>query len=330
MQKNYKPWDINIESFSGLSDLLHFAVLAPSSHNSQPWQFHISGECITVSLEPKRLLPESDTNDRQAIISLGCAVKNIEIAAAYYGYSSEVVFDELTHTAQICIKKEEGQLDNSNHMALFISKRFTNRSPHSEKALNAEAISSIKGLENHEFLQIDIVTNPEQVKKLGSAAVTAGIDAMNDKGFRNELSDYLKSNLTRSPVGMPGFGLGFPLPISILAPTLVRMTNMGKASEKQDRSLFDSTQAIIVISTKSDSRADWFEVGRIYEEIALIATRSGMATSPWGAPIQIGEHYKRIQSIIDTNHRPQLFCRLGYPTKSVAHSPRLSAEEVTI
>ena len=48
MKANYKPWEVKIEDFhkqsteaDKLKFLLNFAVLAPSSHNSQPWKFGI-------------------------------------------------------------------------------------------------------------------------------------------------------------------------------------------------------------------------------------------------------------------------------------------------
>ena len=99
MEENYQAWDIKIDDFftrasnaDRLKFLIRFAVLAPSSHNSQPWEFEIYDNKILISLEPSRLLPVGDANNRQAIISLGCAAQNILIAADYYGYKPKLNF----------------------------------------------------------------------------------------------------------------------------------------------------------------------------------------------------------------------------------------------
>ena len=97
MRINYRPWEISFGDFSKqtttanrLKFLLRFAVLAPSSHNSQPWRFRIEGGSISIFAEASRRLKDSDKNDRQLFISLGCAVTNILIAADYYGMTGTV------------------------------------------------------------------------------------------------------------------------------------------------------------------------------------------------------------------------------------------------
>ena len=97
MKSNYKPWLIQIDDFYKQSDkedkikfLLNFAVLAPSSHNSQPWRFETNEQEIKIFLEPARRLLYSDKNNRQAYISLGCAITNIITAADYYGFSCSI------------------------------------------------------------------------------------------------------------------------------------------------------------------------------------------------------------------------------------------------
>ena len=99
MQENYKAWEVKIEDFFHLKSnlerlrfLLNFAVLAPSSHNSQPWKFRVSENEILVEPNRDRALPSSDTNNRQLFISLGCAVENILIAADYYGFETLVEY----------------------------------------------------------------------------------------------------------------------------------------------------------------------------------------------------------------------------------------------
>ncbi|MFP3632395.1 nitroreductase family protein, partial [Burkholderia sp. SIMBA_045] len=46
-----------------LKALLAYAVLAPSSHNSQPWRFVVNGATISVCADRMRALPVVDPFD---------------------------------------------------------------------------------------------------------------------------------------------------------------------------------------------------------------------------------------------------------------------------
>jgi len=330
MNKIYTPWDIGMGEERTIRDLLRFGVLAPSSHNSQPWIFHVDNETISVSIETGRRLPASDPNDRQSTISIGCAIANIEIAADYYGYTCVVEeSQEKPLIAKLRFSRKNSQhLNKVSHLANYISKRTTNRAPHQDRVLDEDVLKSIRDL-GSESLRIDIVTERTRIRELGTVAIEAGIDAFEDKNFRYELSRYLKPNNTKSYVGMPGFGFGFPTFLSFVAPVLMRFFNMEKPARKQNKVLFNNTAAILVLSTPADRVHDWVSVGRVYEHIALLATRSDMASSPWAAVIQIGEHYRKVQEILGITGRPQMLFRLGYPISQISHSPRLPVESVT-
>jgi nitroreductase len=90
MKQNFAAWDVKIDDFFKLKNqgeklrfLLNFAVLAPLSHNSQPWSFRVDGNTIKIYTDMVRSLPASDSNNRQLLISLGCALENILTAADY-------------------------------------------------------------------------------------------------------------------------------------------------------------------------------------------------------------------------------------------------------
>ena len=61
------------DSSEKLTFLLNYAVLAPSSHNSQPWKFNVSGDEISLFADKTRWLKVADADQRELHISLGCA-----------------------------------------------------------------------------------------------------------------------------------------------------------------------------------------------------------------------------------------------------------------
>ena len=87
------PWKIRESDFSSMTSfeekvkfLLKYAVLAPSSHNTQPWKFAIKDERIKVSADLTCALKVADPDERELFISVGCALTNLTIAAKRFGY----------------------------------------------------------------------------------------------------------------------------------------------------------------------------------------------------------------------------------------------------
>ena len=119
--------------------------------------------------------------------------------------------------------------------------------------------------------------------QLADIALAAGVAAMEEKCFREELSRYVKSNVTKSHIGMPAFGMGIPTPVSLFAPRIIKFLNMNRFSLKADEKILkESTPALCVISTTTDTKRDWLATGETYERIALMAERCGSTTAVFG------------------------------------------------
>lgn len=307
--------------------LTRFAVLSPSSHNSQPWAFEVSNSSIKIKLEPSRLLPVGDSNNRQATISLGCAIENIAIAADYYGYSSDITYPT---EQEILISLSPGiKQADKNHLIFSIPKRMVNRSPYSDEKVDDSLLEQIKSLAG-DALKINTISDRATKDILAEIALRATSAAMANKLFREELSHYVISNTSKSKVGIPGFNMGFPTLLSYFAPTMLKLFDMSKLSNKADEKLLKKqTPYMIIISTKQDNPENWLIVGRIFQRISLITTSVGVSLAVWAASIQIGEYYKDIQKVVGTNFRPQMFFRMGYATNDMGgHSPRLATDDV--
>src|SRR5690606_32982531 len=73
------------------------AVMAPSSHNTQPWRFRISGTRLDVLADPERQLKVIDRERRQLVQSCGCALFNARVAVRAMGYEDEVTVMIVDH-----------------------------------------------------------------------------------------------------------------------------------------------------------------------------------------------------------------------------------------
>mgnify|MGYP000196789740 CR=1 FL=1 len=65
-----------------LRDVIRYATLAASGHNTQPWRFSGDGGTVTIRPDLTRRTPVVDPDDHHLYASLGCAAENLKIAAA--------------------------------------------------------------------------------------------------------------------------------------------------------------------------------------------------------------------------------------------------------
>ena len=67
-----------LDSTAVLTDALQRAVaqavLAPSSHNSQPWLFRVRGTTLDLYADRSRALPIADPEGRELVMSCGAAL----------------------------------------------------------------------------------------------------------------------------------------------------------------------------------------------------------------------------------------------------------------
>lgn len=73
--------------------LVHYATLAPSSHNTQCWRFRADGGSLVISPDLSRRCPVVDPDDHHLYASLGCAAENVVQAAPAFGRTATVAFD---------------------------------------------------------------------------------------------------------------------------------------------------------------------------------------------------------------------------------------------
>ena len=69
--------------------LAAYATLAPSPHNTQPWQFRVAGRSLTIGPDPSRALAVADPRRRALAISLGCSAASVLVAAAASGLGDD-------------------------------------------------------------------------------------------------------------------------------------------------------------------------------------------------------------------------------------------------
>ncbi len=332
MKQNYQAWEINPGDFQKqktITDqlwfLAGFAVLAPSGHNSQPWQFDARDNIIDIRADMSRALPASDPNCRQLYISLGCAMENLLIAAEGYRFHYDIAYfpkDGVAASITFSGSGEQGVIEPKSDI-IAVTKRHTNRNPYTTKMPEQTFLQKIKSLGTGN-VQITLVSQQTQREKISDIVSEALITTMDNKSFRMELSRYLKPNNTNSPIGMTGAGFLMPTAVSFIAPVLIKFVNVNKLSKKEDVALLkEHTPVFGVISTLADEPKAWLKAGQLYERVAVEAEKGNIKTHPLAAAIETGKYCGQLQNALEIPSRPQVFFRLGYTDKLVPYAPRL-------
>lgn len=74
-------------------EFVRYAMLAPSSHNTQCWKFRIGEGAVSIFPDFQRRCPVVDPDDHHLFVSLGCAAENFIQAAAANGFQGTATFN---------------------------------------------------------------------------------------------------------------------------------------------------------------------------------------------------------------------------------------------
>lgn len=333
---NYRAWDwrpINLDNASIEQKLRFFAssgILAANIHNTQPWKFKINGNILEIHPEKEYMLLGTDPLRRCLYMSLGCCTRNIEIAAAHYGFKTKI---------EVCGEKKGASIklgftkntkkDKFAKLCTFIPLRYSNKFIYKKTPLKQSQLGHF--LLTLDSAKIKLVNNRTIIDRLAVLQFGATRKLMNGS-FGRELSSWLRSNNTRAFDGMPGFVVGFSLPMSFIGKLVLRFsTKPLELMAKKDKILLASTPVVGVITTKDDSVSSWIDAGRLFEHTALVATSLGLHIAPMHAISEDLLLSKETLNITGEKDVLQMLCRIGYSTHTDEyHTPRKPVDMVFI
>jgi hypothetical protein len=325
------PWNIKLNDFPEQADLvtqIHFvlalAILAPSTHNSQPWLFKISGEICEVYADRTIKLPQSDPTGRDLFISLGCLAEQINLVGRYYGLNPDIKFLNKSFDGPIfsvSFSKQNKDLNLQKNIETILT-RINVRGLFNKKELPENIIQSLKNIYSDQFVESAILVGYDKTKSFGKITAAAISQAHCNNQFRNELSQWMRHSLTKKLNGLVGYNLRIPFILSFIFPPLIRIMNLGFIFSKLNYQAIASAPAVCILTTQNDDPISWWQVGRRFQAMNLYLNSQDIRTSIYVGSIEIGNHRQSVQNLIQTSRLPQFSFVIGYMSGKFPHSPR--------
>ena len=323
---------------ASVSDALYFAIrcaiMAPSSHNSQPWQFKILGDGLMLMLDRRRALPVVDPYDREMIISCGAALFNIRVALAYAGKQAriDVLPDAMDEDLLVRITLDGDELVSQDGAlaSLYpaISKRMTNRSAYFAESISPEIVAKLDQAASTEWAKLSTATATVDREAIATLVAAADSLQFSDVRFRRELASWLHP--AREGDGLSAFSsemkktLDFATPLAAL---VVRTFDLGNGIAAKDKALAAGSPLLACISTTTDDAAAWLAAGQALQRVLLTATAHGLDASYLNQPIEVAELRSALAQTMSTEKFPQLLIRIGRGLPQT-HSPRRELRDV--
>lgn len=327
-------------------------LLAPSSHNIQPWKARLDENETTFTLfvDAERLLPKVDPLSRQIVVSQGTFLENVRIGAEHLGYGphidlfpdgeidSEGSASSMTSrpVARVSVDLDQGPGENDGsplYDAIF--ERVTVRTPYLDQPLTDDQVRRLQSLGDEPGVKILIFQDEKDLEEIKDLAVRGvEIEAslagpMRESGELFRINERQKNRdrdgLTLDSQGMPdalqvlveGFGTAGPLGDEKMAETW----------RKGEVDRIGRTPAYAMIITEGNSRTDQVKAGMVYERLQLAGAGLGVSMQPVS---QVLEEYPEMSALYEEVHESfagdnrtiQMLVRMGVAEKKVGHSPR--------
>jgi nitroreductase len=305
--------------------LLGAAGLAPSLHNSQPWQFAVGSSHVEVYANPSQQLRNADPTGRALLISCGAAVFNLRVAAAHLGYRPRPRLmpapSDQTLIATLDFERRRGAAELSR-LYDAVPARRTNRQPFEERSLPPSVRATLGDAARVEGALLTVFDDPEEVSRIGDLLRDADVLERTEPARIVERARWIGDERQEERAGIPSESIG-PRPLQLGSP----FRDLGGPGGRRDHAAFERAPTLAVLSTKSDKEIDWVRAGQALERVLLEATAAGISASFMNQPLEQDDLRWQVRNPLTGVGHAQMILRLGYGDP-VPATPRRPVQEI--
>ncbi len=337
MNPHLEPWNILPDAFptdgfaaDQLEFLIGYAILAPSSHNAQPWLFRINAMDIELFADRRRALPVTDPQLRELTISCGAALFNLRVAAEYFGhaYRLEILPDPQDSDLLARFHLGLAAETRSEDILMFnaLTERRTNRQPFAPDPLPDTLLETLMEAARQEGAWLKCVEDRPAVAELVAEADRV---QWADRHFREELAHWVRTKPEEARDGLMVHNMGVKDWLSFLGPALIRTFDRGGGQAAKDQEIALHSPVLALLGTDQDTAASWLAAGQALQSILLRARAENIWASFLNQPIEIDSLRVQLATAVGMEGAPQILLRLGYGD-DLQPTPRRTVHDVIL
>lgn len=295
-------------------ELVRYATLAPSSHNTQCWKFALDGRADAITILPdwSRRCPAVDPDDHHLFVSLGCATENLVQAALAHGLRAEVGFDPARDAVRVALAPVTA---HATDLFNAIVARQCTRGDYDGKLLSSAELTRLERAGSSDRVRMMFITERVGMERVLEQVVQANSAQMADPAFVRELKDWIRFNgadAVRTGDGLFSATSGNPTVPAWLGERAFNLFFTAKSENDKYARQIRSSGGIAVFVGQAADKAHWVEVGRCYERFALQATALGVRNAFVNQPVEVAAMRPRFSSVLGLGAgRPDLVVRFG-------------------
>lgn len=316
------------ERIAVLRDVVRHAIMAASSHNTQPWKFALAGRSIAILPDLSRRTPAVDPDDHHLFVSLGCAAENLAHAALANGLHADIA----TGSSRIDVTLEDARPIRS---ALFeaIPSRQCSRSVYDGAAVSSDERRVLEQAGRRDGVDVIVLTDKARIEGVLEYVVRGNAAQIGDPAFVSELRDWIRfneSDAIDTRDGLYSQCTGNPSVPRWLGRRLLRVLLTAKTENEKAATQLRSSAGVAVFVAQQNDRPHWIEVGRAYERFALQATTLGIRNAFLNQPVEVSSLRSQFAAWLGLGERrPDLVVRFGRGPE-MPRSLRRQVEDVLI
>ena len=315
VKQTWRPFDgAKTERRALLRELVRYATLAPSSHNTQCWKFQLEHDEIALRPDFSRRCRAVDPDDHHLFVSLGCATENLVQAAAASGLYGDVRFDPSGGgNIRVALRPMR-----SSASALFgaIPLRQSTRAAYDGTPVPPATLGMLEKAGRGRGVHVALHTARPRIEQILDFVLHANTAQMSDPAFIAELRSWIRFSDVQAVAARDGLfsrTAGSPAIPPWLGNAVFKLIFTPKGENDKYARFIRSSAGIAVFSSDASDKEHWVEVGRGFERFALQATALGIRTAMVNQPVEVASIRGSFAGAVGiVAGRADLVVRFGY------------------
>ena len=306
---------VGIEGATLARELVRYATLAPSSHNTQCWKFAIEGWGVAILPDLSRRCPAVDPDDHHLFVSIGCAAENLMQAALAHGLNAEPRWDVAQGAISVPLSPPRNPQAQPSPLFKAMVERQGTRGDYDGQPLSVQELGLLERAGTSSGVRLLLLDGRPAMERELDWVVQGNSARVADAAFVKELKSWIRfsgADAVRTRDGLFSAASGNPVGPTWVGNLAFDWFFTPKSENEKIARQIRSSSGIAVFVGQTADKALWVDVGRCYERFALQATALGIRNAFLNQPVEVASVRPQFAAAVGlAGQRPDLVVRFG-------------------